>query len=136
MRLLRSDVSGEGTAVKRRCPTPDCGRPSRPGRRICWCCSKRRYRAAHPVRDAFHAHRHHARERGIPTFLEFVEFEQFCLVTGYHQFKGNADESLTIDRPDADQPYMVHNINAKTRTENSRKWWEYDRPRRMQRRAA
>lgn len=94
---------------------------------------------AHPILDAFHGHRHHARERGIATFLEYPEFEAFCLVTGYHEWRVNEAESLTIDRPDADQPYTGFNINAKSRAENSRLWWQRDRPRRLagvERRAA
>ena len=118
------------------CLTPDCGRPSLPDRLACVVCHKRAYRAAHPIRDAFHIHRCHARERGIQTFLDYREFEAFCLVTGYHLARGNEAESLTIERPDADQPYGVHNITVLPRPENSRKWWGIDRPRRMARRAA
>jgi len=39
------------------CPTPECGAPSLPDRRLCSRCHKRAYRAAHPVRAWFNRFR-------------------------------------------------------------------------------
>ena len=120
--------------MKRRCPS--CGQPSMPDRRACWRCHKAAYRATHPVRDAFHRLRSHAKARRISVDLSFWEWELFCVQTGYHERTGNEGDNLTVDRFDAERAYEATNIRILPRTENSRKWWETDRPRQMARREA
>ncbi len=110
------------------CPTPGCGRESLADRRVCGTCHNRRYRAAHPVRASFLIFRASVKRRRRTFDLSFHFWKLLCRQTGYHLRRGNGADGLTVDRIDADLPYVETNVQVLTRSENARKWWEVDKP--------
>lgn len=115
----------------RLCPTPECGKPSRPDRRACYACHQARWRARNPVRAALATLTDHARARGIPCDLSSHEWAHFCEQTGCIERRGLSAGDLTVDRHDAEAGYTITNLRPLTRSENSVKWNVTDKPRRF-----
>lgn len=88
---------------------------------------QRRYVEQHPERAYFHHLRKSARKRDI----EFtITFEQFCEFLNGKKFFGKtglAADSLTIDRIEGNRGYIHGNLQIKTRSSNSQKYWATDR---------
>ena len=107
--------------AKHTCVARYCQREPREGKRFCHKCASRVYRANNPMMYAFHNHRHHARQRGIPHTLTFSEFAELVEKSGWISGKGKTAEALSIDRIDASKGYVQGNLQVISLSENSRK---------------
>lgn len=99
------------------CRFDGCFNRAARNRTCCNTCRKRDWRERSPIRDAWHNHRHHCRERGIETTLTFDDFA--FLMTGAPMPTGNRGDSPTIHRCDNAKPYMRGNCARVPRSLNS-----------------
>lgn len=99
--------------------TAGCPNMAAPGRRHCEKCRKRSYRSRHPIRACFQNLRWNATWRMKEFDLPFDEFRSLCLATGYHDQRGRAADSLSIDRIDPTKGYVTGNVQVITLRENS-----------------
>jgi hypothetical protein len=95
-----------------------CGRPAPRGRHECDRCRQKHCRERHPVAALWHAHKQHAKDRGIPVLWDFFEFGEFCRETGYHIL---VTDGYTIDRREAHLGYSRSNCTLMLAVENSAK---------------
>lgn len=103
------------------CATPFCRNKRGEQRRICYKCTKRRYRARHPMKEAFFNLRNNAGKRGHKFTLTFEDFKQFCQDTGYMEKRGRSKTKASIDRKDETKGYEPGNIRILTVSQNSRR---------------
>lgn len=105
----------------RRCDTKYCTKLAPYGRKKCWKCIKRKYRAAYPIVAAYQNLRNNAKRRGKEFTITMDQFKKFCRKTKYLQGRGRAADCYSIDRIDNNKGYTVENIRVLTVAENSSK---------------
>lgn len=103
------------------CAVRYCRKRREKHRRICRRCRERLYVINNPVTVAYRRLKNHAKERGISFSLTFLEFEEFCLMTGYLDMKGREKMSFSVDRVNNQYGYSADNIQVMTLSDNSRK---------------
>jgi hypothetical protein len=75
-----------------------------------------------PVSNAYRNLKSHAKQRKIPFHLTRIQFEEFCLMTGYVlENRGKTKTSFSIDRIQSHIGYTPENIQVLTLSENTRK---------------
>lgn len=115
-------ITPELTAAKRakhKCVSWGCRRKAGIERTRCETCRSRLYRLRYDDRYAYNNLKSSARKRHIGFDLSFDDFVEFCSVTGYLEARGQAPESLTIDRIKTNQPYRIGNLRVLTHADNS-----------------
>jgi hypothetical protein len=103
-----------------KCATRFC-RNKTYGRKYCSTCRSKKSRTEHPELYCFVNLRNNAKRRGIEFKITFDQFKQFAYETKYLAGKGRQRDSLTIDRIDNSIGYVPGNLQAMTKSDNSRK---------------
>jgi hypothetical protein len=78
----------------------------------------RAWRSENPVRDGFNNLRNSARRRKKFFRIEFKEFAQWCLETGYIELRGRTADCAHVDRIDVHGGYTLDNIQILTCSAN------------------
>jgi len=111
--MVLSQEATNAKIAKGLCISYRCRRRARKYRKRCHTCLSRIERMKDPVYYAFENLKSSARKRGIQFLLTRLQFEEFCIKTGYLDKKGKEPNSLTVDRwPDTKGPYSKDNIRA------------------------
>lgn len=114
-----------GRAVRVTCSVYRCRRIVARGTRdrVCSHCKMARWRANHPVENAFASVRDRARKKQIPFELTLAEFRQFVSEAGqgYVEGRGPYVGQLHLDRIDPTRGYVIGNLQVLRAEENSRK---------------
>lgn len=100
------------------CKVRWCSRRVAKHRTVCYTCRSIQGRIQNPFSYAYRQLRQNARRRAIPFDLTKEEFASFCDKTGYLFRRGQAADSLTIDRIRVTEGYHKDNIQVLTKTEN------------------
>jgi len=85
----------------------------------CWKCQSRLLKERQPVTYVLNMLRHSAKKRDLPFTLTKAQLADLCARTGYLEKRGNAPDSLTIDRIDWDEGYHIWNLQVITHEANS-----------------
>lgn len=90
-----------------KCKGKFCRRNAHPRKGgLCSRCHQRKWRAEHPIADAWQVHKWNAKQRGIPVEWTRDEFAEFCERTGYDQLR---KDGMTIQRDDCLRGYSLAN---------------------------
>lgn len=106
---------------KKRCPAFGCRNQKASKQAFCAKHVHRKKKAEKPLRYAFDLMKNNARTRGVVFELSFVEFVQFCRVTGYMENKGRRATALHIDRIEISLGYRADNIQVLSNSDNVKK---------------
>lgn len=104
------------------CAVKRCRQEREKHRTICRRCRQRIDVVHNPVSNAYRNLKSHAKQRKIPFHLTRIQFEEFCLMTGYVlENRGKTKTSFSIDRIQSHIGYTPENIQVLTLSENTRK---------------
>jgi hypothetical protein len=104
------------------CAVKRCRQKREKQRTLCRRCRQRVDVINNPVSNAYRNLKSHAKQRGIPFDLTRLQFEEFCLMTGYaFENRGKTKTSFSIDRIRSWEGYHPDNIQVLTLSENTRK---------------
>lgn len=105
----------------RLCVTKRCRNDKEKQRKLCWKCTKRRYKKRHPLRNCFNVLKNNAKRRGKEFNLTIEQFRKFAIETSYINKRGRTARKFHIDRIDNSMGYSINNIQSITSSMNAKK---------------
>ena len=85
----------------------------------------RRWRAANPVKAAYHNLKSNAKRRGKAFNLTLQDFKDFCQATDYIKSRGRKATCYHVDRIDETKGYSRENIQPLTNSANVKKYVQF-----------
>lgn len=103
------------------CITKWCRNDRPPQNRVCFKCTKKRYRERHPLKNAYFNLRTNAKRRGKEFTLTLDQFQKFAIGTSYIDKRGRTARKFHVDRIDNSKGYAIDNIQSITCKANALK---------------